>query len=78
MYMKIENNDVLTLEDNKEYVVVSNIIYENKKYYYLMELNNLQNVLFCYEDNGDLVEVNDEKLLEKLLVKFYVTKLNIK
>lgn len=73
--MKIEDNDVLTLDDNKEYVVVSNTIYNNIKYYYLMELSNLKNILFCYEDNGDLVEVDDKELLDKLLVKFYLNKL---
>ena len=69
--MTIDIKDTVTLDDNNEYVVVSKAIYENKTYYYLLDINNNRNFMFCYEDNGDLVESNDKELNTKLLPLFY-------
>lgn len=68
--MTIDIKDTLTLDDNNEYVVVSKINYESKNYYYLLDRNNLENVKFCYYDNGDLVELVDKELITKLLPLF--------
>lgn len=68
--MIIKIKDILTLDDNNEYVVISKIKHENKNYYYLLDRNNLKNVKFCYEDNEELVEINDKELITKLLPLF--------
>ncbi len=68
--MIIKIKDILTLDDNNEYVVISKINHENKNYYYLLDRNNLKNVKFCYEDNEELVEINDKELITKLLPLF--------
>ena len=68
--MIINIKDTLTLDDNNEYVVVSKVNYENKNYYYLLDKNNNENPLFCYEDNDELVELNDKELITKLLPLF--------
>ncbi len=68
--MIINIKDTLTLDDNNEYVVISKINHENKNYYYLLDRNNLKNVKFCYEDNEELVEINDKELITKLLPLF--------
>ncbi len=68
--MTIEIKDTLTLDDNNEYVVISKVNYENKNYYYLLDKNNEENVKFCYEDNEDLVEIDDKELTTKLLPLF--------
>ncbi len=68
--MTINIKDTLTLDDNNEYVVISKINYENKNYYYLLDKNNEENVKFCYEDNEELVEINDKELTTKLLPLF--------
>lgn len=62
--------DALTLDDDNEYVVVSKINYENKFYYYLVDMNNDGNFKFCYEDGEELVEFVDEKLAATLLPLF--------
>ena len=67
----INIKDSLVLDDNNEYVVVSKVTYENKNYYYLLDKNNHTNVIFCYEDNEELVEVTDKNLTTKLLPLFY-------
>lgn len=68
--MIINIKDTLTLDDNNEYVVVSKVNYENKNYYYLLDKNNNENVKFCYEDNEELVEIDDKELTTKLLPLF--------
>lgn len=57
--------DTLTLDDNNEYVVVSKV-----NCYYLLDKNNNDNVKFCYEDNDELVEIEDKELNTKLLPLF--------
>lgn len=68
--MIINIKDILTLDDNNEYVVVSKVIYDNKNYFYLLDKNNEQNVKFCYEDNEELVEIDGKELTTKLLPLF--------
>ncbi len=68
--MTINIKDTLTLDDNNEYVVISKINYESKNYYYLLDKNNEENFKFCYEDNEELVEIEDKKLNTKLLPLF--------
>ena len=68
--MTINIKDSLALDDNNEYVVISKINYETKNYYYLLDKNNEKNLKFCYEDNEELVEVDDKKLATKLLPLF--------
>lgn len=66
--MKIR--DIITLDDNNKYLIVSKLYYNNKDYYYLVDINNPQNLLFCYEDKQNLVELTDRLLLNKLLPIF--------
>ena len=69
--MIINIKDTLFLEDNNEYVVVSKIDYKNKKYYCLIDINNSENLKFCYQENDELVELNDKELNTELLPFFY-------
>lgn len=68
--MNIDIKDVITLDDNNEYVVVNKVNYNDKNYYYLIDMEDSENLMFCYEDNGDLVEVKDKELTAKLLPLF--------
>ena len=67
----IDVKDVLTLEDDKKYVVISKIDYENKVYFYLVGLEEITDVKFGYLDNDEFVEINDKELVTKLLPHFY-------
>lgn len=68
--MIINIKDTLTLNDSNQYVVISKVNCSNKNYYYLLDKNNNSNLKFCFEDNEKLVEINDEKLISKLLPLF--------
>ena len=69
--MNIDIKDRITLDDDCEYVVVSKVNYENKIYYYIIDINNNTNLKFCYEDKDELVELNDKELTTKLLPLFF-------
>lgn len=68
--MIIRIKDTLTLSDSNEYVVISKINYDSKNHYYLLDKNNNSNLKFCYEDNNELVEIEDKVLITKLLPLF--------
>ena len=67
----MEIKDVVILEDNNKYVVASKINYEGKEYYYLVDINNPSNLMFCYSENDTMVELDDKELTTKLLPLFY-------
>ena len=68
--MTINIKDTLTLDDNNEYAVVSKISVDDKNYFYLIDKNDNSNVKFCYQDNDELVELNDKELVTRLLPLF--------
>lgn len=62
--------DIVTLDDDNEYAIASKVNYEGKIYYYLIDINKNDNLMFCYEDNNELVELIDKELATKLLPLF--------
>ena len=68
--MEINIKDVITLEDDKDYVVVSKITKNNKVFYYLIDKDNTDNLMICYENDNTLTEINDEDIIKELLPEF--------
>lgn len=68
--MNINIKDIVTLEDDKEYVVASKIIQNEKTFYYLIEKDNHESIMICYENDNKLIEVNDEDIIKDLLPLF--------
>jgi len=67
----INVKDSLILDDDNEYVVVGKTNYNNMEYYYILDKFNNSNYKFCYLDNGELVEIEEEKLIKELLPLFF-------
>lgn len=67
--MNIDIKDTITLDNDKEYVVVSKANYKDKIYYFLIDINDNSNVKFCYEksSNNALIEIDDADLIKTLL-----------
>jgi len=63
----INIKDSLILDDDNEYVVVSKVNYQTKEYYYILDKYNNSNFKFCYLENDELVEVENEELIKTLL-----------
>lgn len=65
---------LITLSDDKKYVILDTILYQNIKYVYLVEYKNETNVKFCVEelenDQIKLTEVDDMNLKQRLLLLF--------
>lgn len=68
----MENNieKIITLEDNSKYMILDQGNYNDKAYYLLSRLDNegnLTNTISVVENNnGNIVSVSDQKLLEAL------------
>ena len=72
--MNIKYQDLITLDDDNEYIVVSKIVHKEKDYIYIVDINNNQNMKFMKINNdGYLIELNykdDEKLIKELIPLF--------
>lgn len=65
--MKLNKNNFVMLSDNMNYLVVSNVIYEDKDYYLLVDINNYSNIKFVVINNNEVFEIKDRKILNKIL-----------
>ena len=68
--MDIKKNDILTLEDNNEYVVVSKVTYDDANYLYIVDLNDVKNIKFVKENNDEVLEISDKDLISELIPLF--------
>lgn len=62
--------DVVVLEEDKHYVVVSKVTRKNKNYYQLTNINDSNDMMICYQDKDELVEVHDKELIALLIPLF--------
>lgn len=58
--MNFEISDILTLNDNNDYVIVSIINYLNEDYAFLIDINNKNNIIYS-KINNDKITVLDKK-----------------
>ena len=65
----LEKGDLLTLSNNKEYIVMDQVKFENKNYVYLISKDGISGIAICLYENDSLKPVKDEDLLKKLLRK---------
>ena len=68
--MDIEKKDIIVLSDQKNYVVVSKINYENNNYYYIVDIDDVANLKFVQEVGDELIELTDKELGTKLIPLF--------
>jgi len=70
--MGIDIKDIITLSDDRSYVVVSKTTYQDNTYYYIIDKHDTTKIKFCLENskNGSLIEIDDKNLIKKLLPLF--------
>ena len=70
--MDINIKDKITLSNHKKYLVISKITYENKTYYYLLDIETGKEIKICYEnvEKESMIEVKDSELLQTLFPLF--------
>lgn len=67
----LNQGEILTLNDNKKYTVVSSQVIDSINYVYIIDQDDYTNFMFCkYDNENGLEEVVDEKLVEKLMLVF--------
>lgn len=62
--------DLVTLSDDNQYQVISKTNYEGLVYYYLVDMNDITNIKFLYENGDKLTEVGDPDVINRLLPRF--------
>ena len=67
----IEIKDIVTLSDKNTYQVISKTDYEYRIYYYLVDINDISNAKFLYENNDKLTEVEDPDLVQRIMPFLY-------
>lgn len=72
--MNINIKDVLTLDDNNKYVVVSKVNYEDDTYFYLININTQKDfkILRLNKENNKLAEFDNQELIKILIPLFFV------
>ena len=66
----IKKGQIVTLNDNIEYFILSEAVYNNNKYFYMTSLEDKSKVMICREDNGKLVAINDKETIANLVLLF--------
>ena len=67
--MKIDRFDLITLNNNKKYVVGAVIKHNDIDYYLLCYEENPKQYMFCYLKDNKLVKVEDNNLMQILSLK---------
>ena len=62
-------SDIITLSGHNKYVVASIVNHENKTYLCLVDINNNQNIKYCYIDKDEVVIIKKESLSPVLVLK---------
>lgn len=66
----MEKDLIVTLDDNKKYVIVSILEYQNNKYLYLSDIDDFKNIIIGKVENDEIDIVEDEELLGTLYIEF--------
>lgn len=73
--MNLNIKDLVTLEDNIEYLVCSIAHYEGFDYTYLIDINNNENIKICKIINKNglayLEEIQDDAIITKIVPILY-------
>ena len=64
----LRQGELIQLSNNKEYAVVSSIIYEGNNYVYILDTETFKDYKLCKFENELLKPVKDEELLKILIV----------
>ncbi len=71
MIKLIEQGEILTLNDDKKYVVVKTTVVREKQYVFLINQDDYTDTKICeYDGNKGLNDIEDEEILERLVQIF--------
>lgn len=67
--MTLKQYDTIKLNDNHSYLIAYSVLLDKDNYFYLIDIDNHQNMMFCKYNNKSLELVNDSNIINKLLFK---------
>lgn len=68
--MKVEVNNIVTLDNDADYLVTNKLDYENNTYFAMCNLNDDKDLKIVRQEGNELVELFDFELLTKLVCLF--------
>ena len=68
--MKVEVNNIVTLDNDADYLVTNKLDYENNTYFAISNLNDDKDLKIVRQEGNELVEFFDFELLTKLVCLF--------
>lgn len=67
----MNTGDLITLDDGKNYVVISKANYNNRLYYCCIEENDFKTLHYYYVDNDELVSISQDDIDQELIQMLY-------
>lgn len=76
--MKINIQDIITLDDNNEYVVVSKVCINDRQYICIIDIHNHSRIKYAEikKDYISMIKENEKELLNILIPLFYKNSYN--
>ncbi len=71
--MNLEEKDIITLSNDKDYRVVRHIILDGVNYYYVANVKDPTEFKFLYEEGENLIQIHDDNQLVKVLSELVKT-----
>lgn len=76
----MEKTNIITLDDDREYIIVSKTTINHINYYYLIDIHEIKNIKFCQEErDGETIilkEITDPKVIQNLIKIMYTQEAN--
>ena len=70
--MKIKERSIITLDDDKKYVIVKKITNKQTDYFFALNINDNTDYKFLYIKDNELIQINDKKNISDLILLFKI------
>ena len=72
----IDIKDIVTLDNQYKYVVISKALYENKNYYFLINENNLEDSKIVIEKEKNVLSLVEDDNILNIIIPLFITETN--
>ena len=66
----MDKDYIITLDNNKKYVLTNTLTLDGKKYVYLLNMDNLADYIIGEVVDDEVIHIDDQNLLGKLILEF--------
>jgi len=70
--MNLEEKSVITLDNNKKYIIVKKIKNKQTYYYFSLNIDDANDYKFFYMKDNDLIEILDDETISSLILLFKI------